>query len=170
MHISNHVFYSQSGRIAKELEFVKHNVRSKLDELKRIEMDRLRKLLQEQMERTELGLYRDEDGHLLNSPDGRRWRTIPNHRSGLEGGVGDGHFWLGWRSFLFISPSPCFLHVHSIGSSNNGFVRWQAYFGLLILMLIDFFFKVVQALGFAFKSNYADQFLVLILLTLIIHF
>ena len=75
----------RNGKIAKELEFVKHNVRSKLDELKRIEVDRLRKLLQEQMERTELGLYRDEDGHLLNSPDGRRWRTIPNHRSGLEG-------------------------------------------------------------------------------------
>lgn len=102
---------------------MKHNVRSKLDELKRIEMDRLRKLLQEQMERTELGLYRDEDGHLLNSPDGRRWRTIPNHRSGLEGGVGDGHFWLGWQSILFFSPSPCFSHVHSIGSSNNGFVK-----------------------------------------------
>ncbi|GIY64370.1 nucleobindin-2 [Caerostris darwini] len=75
----------RSGHIAKELEFVKHNVRSKLDELKRIEVDRLRKLIQEQMERTELGLYRDEDGHLLNSPDGRRWRTIPDHKRGLEG-------------------------------------------------------------------------------------
>ncbi|GBM11416.1 Nucleobindin-2 [Araneus ventricosus] len=85
----------RSGHIAKELEFVKHNVRSKLDELKRIEVDRLRKLIQEQMERTELGLYRDEDGHLLNSPDGRRWRTIPDHKRGLEGGVGDGNFWLG---------------------------------------------------------------------------
>ncbi|XP_035218489.1 nucleobindin-2-like isoform X2 [Stegodyphus dumicola] len=85
----------KSGHIAKELEFVKHNVRSKLDELKRMEVDRLRKLIREQMERTELGLYRDEDGHLLNSPDGRRWRTIPNHRSGFEGGVGDGNFWLG---------------------------------------------------------------------------
>ncbi|GBM11417.1 Nucleobindin-2 [Araneus ventricosus] len=48
----------RSGHIAKELEFVKHNVRSKLDELKRIEVDRLRKLIQEQMERTELGLDR----------------------------------------------------------------------------------------------------------------
>lgn len=67
-------------------------------------MDRLRKLLQEQLERTELGLYRDEDGHLLNSPDGRRWRTIPNHRSGLEGGVGDGNFWLGWQSFYLFHP------------------------------------------------------------------
>ncbi|GFT47310.1 nucleobindin-2 [Nephila pilipes] len=75
----------RSGHIAKELEFVKHNVRTKLDELKRIEVDRLRKLIQEQMERTELGLYRDEDGHLLNSPDGRRWRTIPDHKRGLEG-------------------------------------------------------------------------------------
>ncbi|GFS63244.1 nucleobindin-2 [Trichonephila inaurata madagascariensis] len=85
----------RSGHIAKELEFVKHNVRTRLDELKRIEVDRLRKLIQEQMERTELGLYRDEDGHLLNSPDGRRWRTIPDHKRGLEGGVGDGDFWLG---------------------------------------------------------------------------
>ncbi|GFY64594.1 nucleobindin-2 [Trichonephila inaurata madagascariensis] len=75
----------RSGHIAKELEFVKHNVRTRLDELKRIEVDRLRKLIQEQMERTELGLYRDEDGHLLNSPDGRRWRTIPDHKRGLEG-------------------------------------------------------------------------------------
>ncbi|XP_071038709.1 nucleobindin-2 isoform X3 [Parasteatoda tepidariorum] len=73
----------RSGAIAKELEFVKHNVRSKLDELKRIEVDRLRKLIQEQMERTELGLYRDGDGHLLNTPDGRRWRTIPSYK-GLD--------------------------------------------------------------------------------------
>ncbi|KFM74056.1 Nucleobindin-1, partial [Stegodyphus mimosarum] len=48
----------KSGHIAKELEFVKHNVRSKLDELKRMEVDRLRKLIREQMERTELGLNR----------------------------------------------------------------------------------------------------------------
>ncbi|GFT12586.1 nucleobindin-2 [Trichonephila clavipes] len=48
----------EDGHIAKELEFVKHNVRTKLDELKRIEVDRLRKLIQEQMERTELGLNR----------------------------------------------------------------------------------------------------------------
>lgn len=34
----------QSGAIAKELNFVSHNVRNKLDELKRIELDRLRKL------------------------------------------------------------------------------------------------------------------------------
>ncbi|GFQ66566.1 nucleobindin-2 [Trichonephila clavata] len=58
----------RSGHIAKELEFVKHNVRTKLDELKRIEVDRLRKLIQEQMERTELGLNRKGGGV-----------KIPNH-------------------------------------------------------------------------------------------
>lgn len=34
----------QSGKIAHELEFVSHNVRSKLDELKRQELERLRHL------------------------------------------------------------------------------------------------------------------------------
>ncbi|XP_067121407.1 nucleobindin-2 [Centruroides vittatus] len=73
----------KSGDVAKELEFVKHNVRTKLDELKRIELERLRKLSREEMERLELGLYRNEDGHLAPpSIDGRRWRTISS--------VGDG--------------------------------------------------------------------------------
>ncbi|KAG8196456.1 hypothetical protein JTE90_012279 [Oedothorax gibbosus] len=48
----------KSGHIAKELEFVKHNVRTKLDELKRIEVDRLRKLIRDKMDRQELGLDR----------------------------------------------------------------------------------------------------------------
>jgi len=34
----------QTGKIASELEFVNHNVRSKLDELKRQELERLRHL------------------------------------------------------------------------------------------------------------------------------
>ncbi|XP_076370081.1 nucleobindin-2-like isoform X2 [Tachypleus tridentatus] len=73
----------KTGEIARELEFVKHSVRSKLDELKRMEVERLRRLTREEIERTELGLYRDEDGHLLPSPpEGREWRTIPRPRGG----------------------------------------------------------------------------------------
>lgn len=34
----------QSGKIARELHFVDHNVRTKLDELKRRELERLRHL------------------------------------------------------------------------------------------------------------------------------
>lgn len=75
----------KSGDVAKELEFVKHNVRTKLDELKRIELERLRKLSREEMERSELGLYRNENGHLAPpSIDGRRWRTIPAAGGGDE--------------------------------------------------------------------------------------
>ncbi|XP_054275042.1 nucleobindin-2 isoform X2 [Macrosteles quadrilineatus] len=40
----------QSGDIAHELDFVSHNVRTKLDELKRIELDRLRKLARQEYE------------------------------------------------------------------------------------------------------------------------
>ena len=40
----------QNGKIAKELEFVNHNVRSKLDELKRQELERLRHLAMQQYE------------------------------------------------------------------------------------------------------------------------
>lgn len=40
----------QSGKIAQELEYVNHNVRSQLDELKRIELQRLRELATRQFE------------------------------------------------------------------------------------------------------------------------
>jgi len=40
----------QSGNIALELDFVGHNVRTKLDELKRIELERLRKLARQEYE------------------------------------------------------------------------------------------------------------------------
>lgn len=40
----------QSGKIANELEFVSHNVRSKLDEIKRQELERLRHLAIKQYE------------------------------------------------------------------------------------------------------------------------
>ncbi|XP_076351602.1 nucleobindin-2-like isoform X2 [Tachypleus tridentatus] len=75
----------KTGEIARELEFVKHSVRSKLDELKRMEVERLRRLTMEEVEQNELGLYRDEDGHLLPAPpNGRKWRTQP-HPSGGKG-------------------------------------------------------------------------------------
>lgn len=35
----------QAGRLTQELDFVHHNVRSKLDELKKEELNRLRRLL-----------------------------------------------------------------------------------------------------------------------------
>ncbi|XP_076328709.1 nucleobindin-2-like isoform X2 [Tachypleus tridentatus] len=73
----------QKGDIAKELEFVKHSIRSKLDELKRMEVERLRRLTLQEVEQNELGLYRDEDGHLLPAPpEGRKWRTIPRPHGG----------------------------------------------------------------------------------------
>ncbi|KAG8259924.1 Nucleobindin-2 [Homalodisca vitripennis] len=40
----------QSGKIADELDFVSHNVRTKLDELKRVELERLRKLARQAYE------------------------------------------------------------------------------------------------------------------------
>ncbi|XP_014366592.2 nucleobindin-2 isoform X2 [Papilio machaon] len=42
----------RSGRIAEQLDFVNHNVRTKLDEIKRREMDRLRHLATKQFELT----------------------------------------------------------------------------------------------------------------------
>ncbi|XP_013780091.1 nucleobindin-2-like isoform X2 [Limulus polyphemus] len=73
----------QKGDIARELEFVKHSVRSKLDELKRMEVERLRRLTLQEIEQNELGLYRNEDGHLLPAPpEGRKWRTIPRPHGG----------------------------------------------------------------------------------------
>lgn len=71
----------KSGAIADELHFVDHKVRSKLDELKRIEMERLRKLttkekhLKDQIER---------EGSQNNQGDNdsdRKWRTVGNDGS-----------------------------------------------------------------------------------------
>nr|CAG4638652.1 EOG090X0B17 [Cyclestheria hislopi] len=53
----------RSGKIAKELEYVSHNVRSKLDELKRQEMERLRHLAVEQYEQSR-GLGIPHNGRL----------------------------------------------------------------------------------------------------------
>ncbi|EEC13272.1 Niemann-Pick type C1 domain-containing protein, putative [Ixodes scapularis] len=50
----------KSGDVAHQLEFVKHSVRNRLDELKRIEVDRLRRLTVKAMERKEFGLDRDQ--------------------------------------------------------------------------------------------------------------
>lgn len=41
----------QTGEIAKELNFLSHNVRTKLDEIKRQELTRLRALVKEKAER-----------------------------------------------------------------------------------------------------------------------
>ena len=59
----------KSGLIAQELNFVNHKIRTKLDELKRIEIDRLRKLAKKEHDLKELG-----QGSY--SEDGRRWRTV----------------------------------------------------------------------------------------------
>lgn len=62
----------QNGNIAEELEFVKHNVRTQLDELKRRELDRIRNYAVKQMEINELGIDRKRikiPNHLdLNNP------------------------------------------------------------------------------------------------------
>lgn len=44
--------YLQSGKLSKELDFVSHHVRTKLDELKRQEVSRLRMLIKAKMDAT----------------------------------------------------------------------------------------------------------------------
>lgn len=44
---NNFFFFKQSGKVAAELEYVNHNVRTKLDELKRTELQRLKQLVKE---------------------------------------------------------------------------------------------------------------------------
>ena len=58
----------QSGKIAGELDFVHHNIRTKLDELKRIELDRLRKLIKQENELNNKGPYIDSNG--------RKWHSV----------------------------------------------------------------------------------------------
>nr|CAG4640271.1 EOG090X0B17 [Daphnia pulex]SVE85055.1 EOG090X0B17 [Daphnia pulex] len=53
----------RTGKVAKELEYVNHHVRNKLDELKRQEMERLRHLAMEEYERAR-GLGIPHDGRL----------------------------------------------------------------------------------------------------------
>ncbi|XP_046641924.1 nucleobindin-2-like isoform X2 [Daphnia pulicaria] len=53
----------RTGKVAKELEYVNHHVRNKLDELKRQEMERLRHLAMEEYERSR-GLGIPHDGRL----------------------------------------------------------------------------------------------------------
>lgn len=43
--ICYNLFMLQQGKLAKELDFVSHHVRTKLDELKRQEVNRLRTLI-----------------------------------------------------------------------------------------------------------------------------
>ena len=44
------LFSRQSGKLSRELDFVSHHVRTKLDELKRQEVSRLRMLLKAKMD------------------------------------------------------------------------------------------------------------------------
>lgn len=80
------VDHIKSGAIADELHFVDHNVRSKLDELKRIEMERLRKLtvkekhLKDQIERE------NGDSNGKNDDYDRKWRTVDNGKSDTSSG------------------------------------------------------------------------------------
>ncbi|XP_070562275.1 nucleobindin-2-like [Ptychodera flava] len=55
----------KSGKIASEINFVGHKVRSKLDELKRQEVNRLRMVAREQMERQN-GVRRFDKGIMMN--------------------------------------------------------------------------------------------------------
>lgn len=48
--INTFIYLFQSGKIAHELEFVNHNVRTKLDEIKRNELERLRHLIKKKGE------------------------------------------------------------------------------------------------------------------------
>lgn len=70
----------KSGAIANELHFVDHNVRSKLDELKRLEMDRLRKLTKKEhdlLERQDHHQQAKNGGKNEDTfEDGRRWRSL----------------------------------------------------------------------------------------------
>lgn len=50
------IFILQSGKIAEELDFVNHLVRSQLDELKRQELERLRQLNRQMMEQQQNGV------------------------------------------------------------------------------------------------------------------
>lgn len=68
----------KSGKIAQELNLVSHHVRNKLDELKRVELDRLRKLVKQQHDAEQAG------GSYGDSPDGRRWRTVSNPWTGTR--------------------------------------------------------------------------------------
>lgn len=63
--------------MARQIEVISPEVRSKLDELKRIELERLRKLTMKEHQ-LELEMEHEQKGESLddNNVDGRRWRTI----------------------------------------------------------------------------------------------
>lgn len=58
------VYSFPPGKIAQELEYVNHQVRSKLDELKRTELDRLRELAKRQYELSEGQAVPEAPGHV----------------------------------------------------------------------------------------------------------
>ncbi|KAF6201640.1 hypothetical protein GE061_004033, partial [Apolygus lucorum] len=57
----------RNGKVAAELEYVNHHVRTKLDELKRTELTRLRDLMKMQEERKKAEEDPDHHGHLDHS-------------------------------------------------------------------------------------------------------
>lgn len=56
----------RSGKIAEELEFVSHHVRTRLDELKRVELERLKELTQKKKELLENNKIDDPSHHHLD--------------------------------------------------------------------------------------------------------
>jgi len=70
----------KSGQIAQELHFVDHNVRTKLDELKRVEMDRLRRLTKKEHDLKEREEHAAAGGGETGG-DRRRWRTVTGGKS-----------------------------------------------------------------------------------------
>lgn len=56
----------RSGKIAHELEFVSHNVRTRLDEIKRTELERLRQLMEKKRQLQESNDVEDPTHHHLD--------------------------------------------------------------------------------------------------------
>jgi len=62
----------QSGEIAKHLDFVGHGIRSKLDEIKRKEVDRLRQIIRLQSKLQQGTNSDDDDDDDADDVDSRR--------------------------------------------------------------------------------------------------
>lgn len=69
----------RSGMIAQQLDLVGHQVRNKLDELKRVELDRLRKLARKEHE------LEEKLGGNSAEQDGRQWRTVDSKTGKWKG-------------------------------------------------------------------------------------
>lgn len=73
----------QSGKIAEELEYVNHKVRTKLDEIKRTELERLRHLANKQYE-LENGLNFSHEKVGFGSPDKEHLDHLNPHTFEIE--------------------------------------------------------------------------------------